>query len=192
MASSEMNHGRSSMQPWMSRLIRPIMRRWSVKRNVSYGRHLRVGLGVVISSPHGLVIGDAVVVGPGSVIQVDGTIGSFTMIARSVSIIGRDDHAVREVGVPAAHATWVTDRQQTGRDAVTIGMDVWIGTGAIVLGGVVVGSGAIVGAGSVVTQDVPACSIVAGNPAKRIGWRFSDQQTADEHLRILKERIATD
>ena len=40
-----------------------------------------------------------------------------------------------------------------------------IGTGATILGGVNVGAGAIVGAGSVVTKDVPAGTIVAGNPA---------------------------
>jgi len=43
-----------------------------------------------------------------------------------------------------------------------------IGTGATILGGVNVGAGAIVGAGSVVTKDVPAATIVAGNPARII------------------------
>lgn len=46
----------------------------------------------------------------------------------------------------------------------------WIGAGAIILANVTVGKKAIVGAGSVVTRDVPAHSIVAGNPAKVIGW----------------------
>lgn len=46
----------------------------------------------------------------------------------------------------------------------------WIGVGAIILANVTVGTKAIVGAGSVVTRDVPAHSIVAGNPAKVIGW----------------------
>ena len=48
---------------------------------------------------------------------------------------------------------------------VRIGDDAWIGAGAMVLRGVTVGEGGVVAAGAVVTKDVPAFSIVAGNPA---------------------------
>lgn len=46
----------------------------------------------------------------------------------------------------------------------------WIGMNCIILKGVIIGEGAIVGAGSVVTKDVPAWSVVAGNPAKVIKY----------------------
>jgi maltose O-acetyltransferase len=49
---------------------------------------------------------------------------------------------------------------------ITIGDDVWIGGGAIILPGITIGNGAIVGAGSVVTHDVPPGVTVAGNPAR--------------------------
>jgi maltose O-acetyltransferase len=52
---------------------------------------------------------------------------------------------------------------------VTIGADVWIGGGAIVLAGVTIGDRAIVGAGAVVTRDVPPGAIVVGNPARPVG-----------------------
>ena len=44
--------------------------------------------------------------------------------------------------------------------------DAWIGMNCIILKGVTIGEGAIVGAGSVVTNNVPAWTVVAGNPAK--------------------------
>ena len=49
---------------------------------------------------------------------------------------------------------------------VTIGANVWIGGGAIILPGVTIGDDAIVGAGSIVTRDVPAGVTVIGNPAR--------------------------
>ncbi|SFI72217.1 sugar O-acetyltransferase [Celeribacter neptunius] len=54
---------------------------------------------------------------------------------------------------------------------VTIGKDVWIGGGAILLPGVTIGDGAIVGAGSVVTKDVAPGARVAGNPARDLTQR---------------------
>jgi maltose O-acetyltransferase len=58
--------------------------------------------------------------------------------------------------------------------AVTIGDRVWIGYRAIILPGIEIGEGAVVGAGAVVTKDVPPFTIVAGNPAVKIGDRPRD------------------
>jgi len=51
---------------------------------------------------------------------------------------------------------------------ITIGNNVWIGAGVIVLAGVTIGENAVVGAGSVVTKDVAANTVVAGNPAIKL------------------------
>ncbi|MBR0560555.1 CatB-related O-acetyltransferase [Neokomagataea anthophila] len=64
------------------------------------------------------------------------------------------------------------DHATKGR--VTIGHDVWIGARAVIMSGVNIGSGAIVAAGAIVTRDVPPYSIVGGNPAKVIRYRFSE------------------
>ena len=55
--------------------------------------------------------------------------------------------------------------EETARP-ITIGDDVWIGGGAIILPGVTIGDGAIVGAGSVVTKSAAPGDIVVGNPAR--------------------------
>lgn len=54
---------------------------------------------------------------------------------------------------------------------VTIGDRAWIGYRAVILPGVEIGEGAVVGAGAVVTRNVPPYTIVAGNPAVKIGDR---------------------
>lgn len=49
-----------------------------------------------------------------------------------------------------------------------IGDNVWIGAGAMLMPGVTVGDNAVIGAGSVVTRDVPADTLVVGNPARAV------------------------
>lgn len=57
---------------------------------------------------------------------------------------------------------------------VRIGHDVWIGHGAVILPGRSIGIGAVVAAGAIVTKDVPAYTIVAGNPARIVRRRFPE------------------
>ncbi|WP_026068467.1 Vat family streptogramin A O-acetyltransferase [Halomonas smyrnensis] len=64
-----------------------------------------------------------------------------------------------------------------------IGHDVWIGYEAILMPGVKIGSGAIIASKSVVVEDVPAYSVVGGNPARVIKQRFDDA-TIDALLEI--------
>ncbi|WP_437614239.1 CatB-related O-acetyltransferase [Erwinia sp. V71] len=59
-----------------------------------------------------------------------------------------------------------------------VGNDVWIGYDAMIMAGVNIGNGAIVAARSVVTRDVPAYSVVGGNPAQVIKMRFTPEQIA--------------
>ena len=55
--------------------------------------------------------------------------------------------------------------------SISIGNDCWIGGNAIIFPGVMIGDRCVIGAGSVVTSDVPADTIVAGNPAKSIAQK---------------------
>lgn len=56
-----------------------------------------------------------------------------------------------------------------------VGNDVWIGYDALIMPGVRIGNGAIVSSRAVVASDVPAYTVVGGNPAKRIKQRFSPE-----------------
>lgn len=98
-------------------------------------------------------------------------IGAFCAIGRNVAI-GCFEHPYT---YPAVSAKFYRDLLGLDYDdsarPVTIGNDVWIGEKAIVLRGAI-GDGAVVGAGAVITKDVPPCAIVAGVPARIIGWRF--------------------
>jgi virginiamycin A acetyltransferase len=59
-----------------------------------------------------------------------------------------------------------------------IGHDVWIGYEALIMPGIKIGNGAIVASRSVVTTDVPAYTVVGGNPARPIKPRFSPEEVA--------------
>ena len=67
---------------------------------------------------------------------------------------------------------------------ITIGNNVWLGGGVIVLPGVTIGDNAVIGAGSVVTRDVPANVIAAGNPCRVIR-----PITEDDRKYYYKDRL---
>jgi len=127
---------------------------------------------------YGCEIGDETRIGTFVEIQKGARVGarckisSHTFICEGVEIedevfIGhgvqfindRYPHATRPDGTPQTEADWQLQRTLVRRGAS-------LGTGAIILGGIEIGTGAIIGAGAVVTRDVPADTIVAGNPAR--------------------------
>lgn len=102
-----------------------------------------------------LTIGDRPLINSGSSIHCSSrvTIGHTFRLAAFASIADSDLHEVE----PGAGARVMP---------VTIGDDVWIGRGAVVLPGVTIGDGAVVGAGAIVTKDVAPWTVVVGNPAR--------------------------
>ncbi|WP_083665087.1 DapH/DapD/GlmU-related protein [Kocuria sp. CNJ-770] len=167
-------------------LVRGVLRKIAVRGNVDLGTNVRAGRGAVIAAPHRLTLGNNVSVGPYSVVQVDGTIGDWTLIGMYVQIVGKNDHAIDEVGVPIRMSTRVGDRKPQASDAIHIGKDVWIGASAIVLSGVNIGTGSVIGAGAVVTKDIPPFSIAVGNPARIVGQRFENDEIRQRHMEVLE------
>jgi acetyltransferase-like isoleucine patch superfamily enzyme len=106
----------------------------------------------------------------------------------NVGLIGRYDHDFKCLGKPIRLAPWVGDKGYSGLGKgleVIIQDDVWIGFGAILISGVRIGRGAIVGVGSVVPKNVAPYSIVVGNPARCIGWRFATDEIAEHERRMM-------
>jgi len=121
------------------------------------------------------------IAGNGQVIY--STIGKFCSIANQ-TVINPGNHP--QWRVTQHHSTY--RRKQYGFDtmddeeffswrkenACSVGHDVWMGHGTIVLPGVKIGTGAIIGSAAVVTKDVPDYCIAVGVPAKVIKKRFTD------------------
>lgn len=135
-------------------------------------------------APNSLVFGANVALGSDVRIEVDGVIGDKVLIANRVGIVGKTDHRVDQPGIPISDGDWVGAGGGVQSQPIRICSDVWIGYGATVLSGVSIGIGSIVGAGSVVTRSILPNQIVAGNPAKVIGYRFSEKDFV-RHLKIL-------
>lgn len=129
--------------------------------------------GELMTFGHGgkIVIGDWCYVGDGtriwSALSIE--IGHRVLISHSVNIFDNLTHPL-QASQRHQQAREIFERGhprklELGEQPVRIHDDAWISAGAFVLRGVTVGLGAIVAAGAVVTRDVPAFSIVAGNPA---------------------------
>ena len=107
-------------------------------RNLRFGHQVFVNTGCFFMDRGGITIGDDVFIGP------------------KVNLITIN------------HDPDPDNRSATYGRPIVIEDKVWIGINSTILPGVRIGYGAIVGAGSVVTKDVPAMTIVAGNPARII------------------------
>ena len=102
----------------------------------------------------------------------------FCSIADGVIILLGGEHRIDWVTTYPFSKLFPKARGFTGhprsRGDVIIGNDVWIGTEALILSGVEIGNGAVIAARSVVKENVLPYSIVAGNPAKHIKFRFNE------------------
>ncbi len=121
---------------------------------IRIGDYCYIGEGARIWSARGIHIGDRV------------------LIAHNVTIMDSLTHPISATARHAHYRQIITSGHPHDLDLdermVRIADDVWIGCSSIVLRGVSIGTGAIVGAGSVVMEDVPAWTIVGGNPARTI------------------------
>jgi acetyltransferase-like isoleucine patch superfamily enzyme len=118
-------------------------------------------------------LGDEVVVGRGSLVENDTTIGARTRIQANAYVTA---YSTLEEDVFVAPGVTTTNDNFMGRTEArlaqmrgpTIRRGARIGGGAVLLPGVEIGEEAFVGAGAVVLRDVPPRAVVVGNPARQI------------------------
>lgn len=103
-------------------------------------------------------------------------IGNLVSIASGVRFILGGNHEINTVTTyPFKVMFWGEKLEAWSKGPIIIKDDVWIGMDSIIMSGITIEQGAIIAAGSVVTKNVPAYSIVGGNPAKVIKYRFSEE-----------------
>lgn len=125
------------------------------------GRDACVCFSTVFSHPSA-ELGNHVYVGVGCMVG-DATLGDDVLVGSHVSIInGGQQHGVSRLDMPVRLQPGVYPR-------ITIGRDSWVGDRAVVMADI--GRHCVVAAGAIVTKPVPDFAIVAGNPARIIGWR---------------------
>jgi len=127
-----------------------------IGRDCVIGRDAFIDEGVVIGDRvkiqnlaliyHGVTVADGVFIGPGAILTND-----------------RYPRAVTATGELARADDWQVS-------PINLRQGCSIGAGAVVVAGVNVGAWSTVGAGAVVTRHVPSHALVAGSPARRIGW----------------------
>lgn len=163
------------------------------KGQLRSGRSVAISRGVTIDarSINGVILGESVTIDLGAVLRASGVlrnlgvgisigersaVGAYNFLHGGGGIaIGADCLLGPNVSIYSENHRFELGRpvrdQGEERQRVTVGDDVWIGSGATILPGVTIGNGAVVAAGAVVTRDVKAFSIVAGVPARQIGQR---------------------
>lgn len=144
------------------------------KEDLTIGNHCSVGASFYCMCGGRISVGENTYIGPGSSIQAKDSIviSNNVIIANNVVITDNNNHPTSpEMRLKmSACQDYMNDELWTWKYAesapIVIEENVWIGRDARILKGVTVGKGAIVALGAIVTHDVPAYTVVAGNPAK--------------------------
>ncbi len=116
--------------------------------NIYFGNHCEVNMNCTFLDDNVIRIGDNALIAPN--VQI------YTAF--------HPTNALDRFGEPRADGSFEFCKTQTA--PVTIGDNVWIGGGAIIMPGVTIGDNVVIGAGSVVTKDIPDNTIAYGNPCR--------------------------
>lgn len=116
--------------------------------NIYFGNNCEINMNCTFLDDNRIVIGDNALIAPN--VQI------YTAF--------HPTNAIDRFGAPKEDGSFEFCKTQTA--PVTIGNNVWIGGGAIILPGVTIGDNVVIGAGSVVTKDIPSNKIAVGCPCR--------------------------
>ncbi len=150
----------SSISLWARLDVMPRARHHE-RHRFSIGRNTLIEGLCVICTWHGdVILQDGASIGIGSIVMGPVLMGEGSACSQNCFISGQS-HLYEDI---SKH--FLRQGVQTGQ--VVIGKNVWIGANSSILPGVTIGDNSVIGAGSTVIKDVPAYSVVAGNPGKII------------------------
>jgi acetyltransferase-like isoleucine patch superfamily enzyme len=111
-------------------------------------------------------------------------IGNYCSIANDVFFLLDSEHPVHTISTyPFKVKCFGYEAEAICKGDIVVDDDVWIGTNVIINSGIRIGQGSIIASGSVVVKDVEPYTIIGGNPAKFIKYRF------DEKIRQYLQKI---
>lgn len=178
------------------KILRKIYHRYKLRKYKHVAFSAKIAPNCIVYNRDNLVMGEQTSINNHSVIL--NTRAKFVMKKWSGAAVGLIVVTGNHMSIVGMNKRQVTDQIKDMYDTnhmydrdVIVDEDVWIGARVTILCGAHIGRGAIIGAGSVVTRDVMPYSIVAGNPAKHIRYRFSKEDiiTHEESLYPVSERL---
>jgi acetyltransferase-like isoleucine patch superfamily enzyme len=208
-------HLRAGPMQILKRLLRKISRNTSVPPSVRLGERVNLRYAKLETAganyiDEGSKISGCVTLGYASTVGryselVGGTItvGHYCSLAPHCAVYAMN-HPLNHLTTFVGKALWSGSmKRHQVSESVTIGSDVWLGHGSVVLPGVKIGDGAVIGAGAVVTRSIADFTIAVGNPAKPLRRRFNEEIVTllqelrwwdyrPEHLREMRELFDID
>ena len=177
-------------------LVRHIISFWKARYYPNIHSTAQVSDSAKVYNPENIIMYENARIGPNSIIM--NTRANFIMKTWSAAAFGLTVVTGNHLAVPGLHLIQVTDKVKDELDVmhkmdkdVIVDEDTWLGSNVTLLSGAHVGRGCVIGSGTIVRGNIPPYSILIGNPAKIIGFRFTPEEVATHEAALYspEERI---